>query len=199
MTLFVTHGRKILGTNPEERFRELSQSSRRVLGDFWESSRRALGKLSQGSRRLLGDFWESSRRALGQLSESSGRLLGDFWESSRRALGGSRGTLGEFWENSRRALGEFWENSGRLLGELSGGSGRTLGEPSESSARAGGRRLNPRLRGRCTEIFRRLAKSVKIHASLEIEGKTRRISAKFHDIFFEARRPCHAPGFARAR
>jgi len=87
MTLFVIHGRKILGTNPEERFRELSQSSRRVLGDFWESSRRALGKLSQGSRRLLGDFWESSRRALGQLSESSGRLLGDFWESSRRALG----------------------------------------------------------------------------------------------------------------
>ena len=106
---------------------------------------------------------------------------------------------GSVWELSGSALGDFWETSGRALGELSESSGRTLGEPSESSARAGGRRLNPRLRGRCTEIFRRLAKSVKIHAPLEIEGKTRRISAKFHDIFFEARRPCHATGFARAR
>ena len=57
----------------------------------------------------------------------------------------------------------------------------------------------PRLRGRCTEKILRLAKSAKIHAPLEIEGKTRQISAKIHHIFFDARRPCHARGFARAR
>ena len=96
------------------------------LGEFCESSGRALGELWESSGRLLGDFWESSARALGELWESSGRALAKFSESSRRALG-------EFWESSRRALGELWESSRRALGEFWGNSGRALGELSESS------------------------------------------------------------------